>query len=122
MRKFRFYLFGLTLGLVVVFFILNQKGTSCSYFPNDRVLAETLTKDLVYTPQFQQELKDFNLNEKFVKDSILTKGEIDFSRSDAQKQPCPSYLLSYPAKKPRFEVQFEKCKESANFIQIKKIK
>ncbi len=66
MRRLRFYLIGLIPGIIIVFFILNQKGTSCSYFPNDRVIAETLTKDFVLTPDFQQELKALNLNEKFL--------------------------------------------------------
>ncbi|WP_407480018.1 hypothetical protein [Elizabethkingia miricola] len=121
MRRFRFYLIGLIPGIIIVFFILNQKGTSCSYFPNDRVVAETLTKDFVLTPDFQQELKAFNLNEKFLKDSIVSKGKIDFDRSEAQKQPCPKYLLFYPSKKPVYEVQYEKCKKNAQFINIKKI-
>lgn len=121
MRRFRFYLIGLIPGIIIVFFILNQKGTSCSYFPNDRVVAETLTKDFVLSPDFQQELKALNLNEKFLKDSIVSKGKIDFDRSEAQKQPCPKYLLLYPSKKPVYEVQYEKCKENAQFINIKKI-
>lgn len=122
MRRLRFYLIGLIPGIIIVFFILNQKGTSCSYFPNDRVIAETLTKDFVLTPDFQQELKALNLNEKFLKDSIIGKGKIDFDRSEAQKQPCPKYMLVYPAKSPVYEVQYEKCKENAQFIHLKKIK
>lgn len=85
------------------------------------MVAETLTKDFVLSPDFQQELKALNLNEKFLKDSIVSKGKIDFDRSEAQKQPCPKYLLSYPSKKPVYEVQYEKCKENAQFINIKKI-
>lgn len=50
----------------------------------------------------------------------MSKGKIDFDRSEAQKQPCPKYLLFYPSKKPVYEVQYEKCKENAQFINIKR--
>ena len=62
------------------------------------------------------------VDEKFVKDSILTKGLIDFERSHAQKKPCPDYLLSYPEKNPRFEVTFEKCDSLVTFMSLKKIR
>ena len=86
MRKLKFFLIGLIPGLVIVFFILNKKGASCSgYLPNSRVIAETLSKEFTYSPDFQAEMKILKVDEKFLKDSILTKGNIDFERSEAQK-------------------------------------
>lgn len=123
LRKFKFYLIGLVPGLLIVFFILNQKGASCSgYLPNSRVIAETLSKDFSYSEEFQTEMKILNIDEKFLKDSIITKGLVDFERSNAQKKPCPDYLLHYPEKKPRFEITFEKCSEKVTFHTLKKLR
>ncbi len=123
LRKFKFYLIGLVPGLLIVFFILNQKGASCSgYLPNSRVIAETLSKDFSYSEDFQTEMKILNIDEKFLKDSIITKGLVDFERSNAQKKPCPDYLLHYPEKKPRFEITFEKCSEKVTFHTLKKLR
>ncbi len=123
LRKFKFYLIGLVPGLLIVFFILNQKGASCSgYLPNSRVIAETLSKDFSYSEEFQTEMKILNIDEKFLKDSIITKGLVDFERSNAQKKPCPDYLLHYPEKKPRFEITFEKCSEKVTFQTVKKLR
>ena len=123
LRKFKFYLIGLVPGLLIVFFILNQKGASCSgYLPNSRVIAETLSKDFSYSEEFQTEMKILNIDEKFLKDSIITKGLVDFERSNAQKKPCPDYLLHYPEKNPRFEIAFEKCSEKATFQTVKKVR
>ncbi|MGZ5284901.1 MAG: hypothetical protein ACXWB4_04545, partial [Kaistella sp.] len=97
MRKLKFFLIGLIPGLLLVFFILNKKGASCSgYLPNSRVIAETLSKEMVYSPAFSASMKDHKVDEKFLKDSIITKGEVDFDKSQAQKKPCPSYVLVYP--------------------------
>ena len=123
MRKIKFFLIGLVPGLLLVFFILNKKGASCSgYLPNSRVIAETLSKKFTYSADFEKEMELWKVDEKFLKDSILTKGYIDFDKSDAQKKPCPSYVLTYPKKNPRFEVGFEKCAETSHFQSLKKLR
>lgn len=122
MRKLKFYSIGLIPGLLIVFFILNKKGASCSgYLPNSRVIAETLSKDFTYTEGFKQKMKDLKIDETFLKDSILQKGIINFDKSKAQQEPCPFYLLTYPEKNSRFEITFEKCKNEAKFLTFKKL-
>lgn len=123
MRKLKFYLIGLLPGLLIVFFVLNQKGAKCSgYLPNSRVLAETATKDFQYSPQFELAMHKENVTENFLRDSILTEGKINFDKSQAQLKPCPKYLLYYPAKTPKWEITFDKCEEEAIFQTLKRIK
>lgn len=123
MRKIKFFLIGLIPGLILVFFILNKKGASCSgYLPNSRVIAETLSKDFTYSENFKKEMALWKIDEKFLKDSILIKGNVDFEKSNAQKKPCPSYILTYPKKNPRYEIAFEKCEEQSNFQSLLKLR
>ncbi|MFC7348244.1 hypothetical protein ACFQO9_16115 [Chryseobacterium zhengzhouense] len=123
MKKIKFFLIGLVPGLIIVFFVLNKKGVSCSgYLPNSRVIAETLSKDFTYSDDFKVEMAHLKLNEKFLKDSIITSGKIDFDRSHAQKKPCPDYVLTYPEKNPVYEITFEKCDEKAVLNSLKKLK
>ena len=123
MRKIKFFLLGLIPGLILVFFILNKKGASCSgYLPNSRVIAESLSKKFTYSDNFKKEMELWKVDEKFLKDSILTKGYIVFEKSNAQKKPCPSYTLIYPKKNPRYEVAYEKCAETSNFQSLIKLR
>jgi hypothetical protein len=123
MKKLKFYMIGLIPGLVIVFFILNKKGASCSgYLPNSRVIAETLSKEFTYSESFKNEMAALKIDEKFIKDSIITKGKIDFDKSHAQKKPCPDYLLIYPENNPKYEITFDKCEENATFNTLKKIR
>ncbi|AKK73542.1 hypothetical protein HX13_14120 [Chryseobacterium sp. P1-3] len=123
MKKLKFYAIGFIPGLLIVFFILNKKGASCSgYLPNSRVIAETLSKEFTYSDNFKNEMYTYRIDEKFIKDSIITKGKVDFDRSHAQKKPCPDYLLTYPEKNPRYEITFEKCEESVTLNSLKKLK
>ena len=121
MRKLIFFLIGAIPSLALVLFILNKKGASCSYFPNDRVRAETATKKLVFSNAFHQVMQAYTIDEKFIKDSILVNGTIDFDKSKAQAKPCPEYRLLYPKKNPRFEIFFDKCKDEALFKTMKRL-
>lgn len=122
LKKLKFYLVGLIPGLIIVLFVLNKKGASCTYFPNDRVTAETLTKPLVFSTEAKSAMSLAKIDEAFLKDSIIAKGEINFEKSLAQKKPYPEYLLVYPKKNPRFEVYFEKAKDSAVIKIFKTLK
>ena len=123
MRKLKFFFIGLVPGLLLVFFILNKKGASCSgYLPNSRVIAETLSKKMVYSPAFSQEMEVEKIDEKFLKDSIIKNATVDFDRSQAQKKPCQEYVLLYPEKNPQYEVHFQKCKDEATFNTLKKLR
>ncbi|REC41085.1 hypothetical protein [Chryseobacterium sp. 5_R23647] len=124
MKKIKFFLIGLIPGLIIVFFVLNAKGASCSgYLPNSRVIAETLSKDFEYSENFKNEMKTLKVDEKFLKDSIITLGKIDFDRSHAQKKPCPDYVITYPKEKnPTYEITFEKCEEKAVLSSLKKLR
>ncbi|WP_034670248.1 hypothetical protein [Chryseobacterium populi] len=123
MKKLKFYMIGLIPGLLIVFFILNKKGASCSgYLPNSRVIAETLSKDFKYSDSFKAEMNTYRINEKFLKDEIITNGKVDFDRSHAQKKPCPDYLLIYPKENPTYEITFEKCEETVTLNDLKKLK
>ena len=123
MKKLKFYAIGFIPGLLIVFFILNKKGASCSgYLPNSRVIAETLSKEFIYSDNFKNEMYTNRIDEKFIKDSIITKGKVDFDRSHAQKKQCTDYLLTHTEKNPRYEITFEKCEESVTLNSLKKLK
>lgn len=123
MRKLKFYLIGLVPGLLFVFFILNKKGASCSgYLPNSRVIAETLSKEFVYSAEFKKSLQENNLDENFLRDSLITKGKIDFDQSKAQQEPCPYYVLKYPENKSRLQISYSKCKDKVTFEKLTKLK
>ncbi|MEN5308676.1 hypothetical protein ABE425_14260 [Chryseobacterium cucumeris] len=123
MKKLKFYAIGFVPGLLIVFFILNKKGASCSgYLPNSRVIAESLSKEFKYSEEAKNAMATYKIDEKFIKDSIITNGKVDFDRSHAQKKPCPDYLLTYPEKYPSYEITYEKCEETVTVNSLKKLK
>ncbi|MFN3019744.1 hypothetical protein ACK1KB_01995 [Chryseobacterium sp. TY3] len=121
LKKLKFYLIGFLPGLIIVFFILNKKGASCSYFPNDRVIGESMTKEVSIPTALKAQLASQNIDAKYLKDSIIAKGAIDFDKSQAQKQPFPEYYMTSPEKNPKYELTYEKTKDSVVIKTFKKL-
>lgn len=120
-RKLKFYAIGLIPGILLVIFVLNKKGATCSgYFPNGRVIAETVSKDFQYSPEFKTEMDASKITEDYLRKSLISKGEIDFDKSDAQRKPCPYYIIISEDKS--YEIHFEKCENSINFSKLIRLK
>lgn len=122
MRKLKFYLLGLIPGILFVFFILNKKGASCSgYLPNSRVIAETLSKDFEYSPEFETAMSAEHIDEKQLKDVLLKEGSVNFEHSRPRQKPCPDYVLTGAVNQHKYEVHFRKCAEVATFKTLRRI-
>lgn len=112
---------GLIPGIIIMFFILNQKGVSCSgYLPNSRVITETLSKEWTYARPVDSVMETHHISKKFLRDTIFSDGGIDFGKSNPQRKPYPIYKLYYPTPdNAQYEVDFEKRKDTAYFYQLK---
>ncbi|MCO6565328.1 MAG: hypothetical protein J6581_07790 [Apibacter sp.] len=107
-KRLRLYLIGFFIGLLFILFIFGNKVFTWSYLPNDRVLAEIKTKPLKFSDQSIHSLKFRKLSPNFIKNTVLSKGNINFKKSNAQAIPCPYYVLNYED----IEVKFTKCKDT----------
>ncbi len=81
--KFRllYYSVGLCMGLVFVFFILNGKNATCSYFPNARVLKNITSKPFYYSDEASAVLKESWIDSIDVKNTLIY-GDVDFDKSN----------------------------------------
>ncbi len=80
-QRFAYYAFGFLIGIMFLFFILNGKDTSCSYFPNARVLKHLRSKPFHYSEIAQQKLAEKWIDTADVR-KTLTYGDVDFDKSN----------------------------------------
>lgn len=107
---------GLLPGLVVMFFIFNMKGVSCSgYLPNSRVIKETQSKKAVYLPDFEKGLATAQITRTDFEQKLFPNGDIDFRRSLTQAVPCPMYYMTVDYGGKKHLLRFTKCETVATF-------
>ena len=92
--KFRllYYLSGLALGLVFLFFIMNGKNTRCSYFPNSRVLNNLSSKPFHYSENAQKVLAEAWIDTIDIRNT-LQYGDVDFDRSNVKFHGGKLYFI-----------------------------
>ena len=85
-KRLTYYLFGFTIGLFFLFFILGGKKTQCNYSPSSRVKNDILEKDWV-----------FQNNIKIPSDTInwFKKSKVIFRKSIINADSCDVYNFSY---------------------------
>jgi hypothetical protein len=80
-HRLSYYLFGFIVGCFFLFFVLNQKNTRCSYFPNDRVLNNIRSKPFVYSETASKKLAQPWIDTIDIKNTMLY-GDVDFDKSN----------------------------------------
>ncbi|MEM6894073.1 MAG: DUF4258 domain-containing protein [Bacteroidota bacterium] len=95
LRRLGWYLLGLSLGIIILVFILKKKSEdnpiSFCYLPNCRVLKDMRSKTMVFGENLDAKYKDTLLVQTF-----LMNGNIDFRKSNTEAKPCKKYLVEHP--------------------------
>ena len=83
LKRLSFFLFGLSIGVIILIFISNKKDTRFNYMPNKRVLNDIYKKKWVF--------KDSN--QIISKNNFLKNYDVNFSKSNVELDSCKIYFV-----------------------------
>ena len=112
-----YYLMGFAVGLVFLSFVLKGKKTSCDYGPNDRVISNISKKSWGSVGHSSSEFSSFD---SIAFQSFLKMANVDFGKSDREKDSCKTYYLTGYWEGKNINVELENCEEMINIIQLSK--
>ena len=120
-HRLAYYLFGVLGGSIILFFVLNQKKASCSYFPNERVLNNLRTKPFHYSKEASKAITEKWVDTVDIKNT-LTYGDVDFDRSNIKtKKGGKLYTIEgFTSKKQPIELVVENFDDKAVLNEIRK--
>lgn len=122
LRRFTFYLGGFGIGIIFVLFFWGGKKSSCSYFPNSRVLKEMRTKTTQFTPEALQFFQTNQIDTVVIR-KFFNQGDIEFEKSQTDReQPCRVYVINGSHQKDRIQIEVEECKKADSIATITKAK
>ena len=82
--RFTLYGFGFVLGIILVFFFLGGKNSSCNWMPNERILNIIKQKKISISEPVKDEMGSMAVDSLDIM-QILNDGDIDFSKSQLSK-------------------------------------
>lgn len=118
--KKRFFLFftGFLIGGVASYFLLFRGRYEYSFTPNGKILAHiSRTKVSVDSTQLCK-LKCLHITADSLTTLLLKTGDIQFSKSDKKKRPCPDYYVNIRKAPFQFHINLTMCDTTTNIFYI----
>jgi|AntDeeMinimDraft_5_1070356.scaffolds.fasta_scaffold00669_20 hypothetical protein len=116
-HRFGFYFSGFAIGIVFLIFFLSGKKTSCSYFPNSRVLSDIQHKKKNYSPAALRFFNEKKLDTANMID-YLEGADINFGESQTDLKPCPIYQINSDSKAGNFHFVIKNCVDFAEIQEV----
>ncbi|MEW7291928.1 hypothetical protein [Aquimarina sp. 2304DJ70-9] len=120
-QRLFYYLGGFAIGLILLFFFLGGKKTSCDYSPSARVLKNIRIKERVFSKQAQANMNTYQIDTADVS-SILIKGDVDFSKSNTKLDSCKTYFIEGSINEKAISMFIENCDSIATINSLDIVK
>lgn len=118
LKRVGFYLGGFSLGLVLLAFFFSGKKTSCSYFPQERVLKNLRIKPYTLSSEATQSLAIMDLDTVTI-NRLLQLGEVDFGESETRREPCGYYVIIGETEAGNtLKMELENCEETVTIVSL----
>ncbi|MGK0174297.1 MAG: hypothetical protein ACI9AT_000677 [Ulvibacter sp.] len=116
-HRLGFYLGGFVIGLMLLFFFLGGKKTSCDYGPEARTLKNIRIKPRHFS---EKALLAFG-NHKIDTTSIsifLKNGDVIFSESNTSLDSCKQYVIRGVVADKKYKIRVENCDSKATVLDV----
>ena len=119
-RRFRTYLIGVGLGLLIVYVIFGDRELN-TWTPKNRIMTTIDSSTVSISDRAVCQLKCLGLEDKKWVE-IQHASDINFSESNAQKKPCPVYRLENKFDKGEYTMIWEVCEneERVEMLSVSK--
>jgi len=120
-QRFAYYGAGFIVGLIILFFFLGGKKTSCDYGFDARTMKDIRSKKLQFSSEAEAFRESLQLDTASI-NTILRKGDVDFSETDRDLDSCKIYLIDGKVKEQMLQLRIQNCNKVATVLTIHKIK
>jgi hypothetical protein len=110
LKRLYYFLFGTTIGIIILMFVLDKKESTFNYGLDKRVLNDIYKKEWLFETENDSITKD----KKF----FFKKYDVNFSKSNVKLDTCKVYIIESEMKNEKVVYQVENCKNTAKFKRI----
>lgn len=116
-QRIAYYLGGFSLGLILLFFFLGGKETSCAYGPEARVLKNLNIKERKISVSAWSDIQSFNLDTSQVF-RVLRMGDVIFSESNTGLDSCKQYIIKGFINEKSYKLNVENCEDFSQILSV----
>jgi hypothetical protein len=116
-HRLGYYLGGFVIGLMLLFFFLGGKKTSCDYGPEARTLKNIRIKPRHFSEKALQAFNNYKIDTASMS-IFLKKGDVLFSESNTSLDSCKQYVLRGMIADKEYKIRIENCEAKASVLDI----
>ena len=116
-HRLAFYLGDFAIGLILLFFFLSGKRTSCDYGPEARTLKNIRIKPRYFSQEALGDLVKNKLDTSSIS-SLLRDGDVLFSESNTKLDSCKQYIIEGIVLENKIKIRVENCEMKATIMEI----
>ena len=117
LKRFGFYLVGVTLGSIIVLFIWKGKDVSFDYGMDARTLKTIRIKKRLFSEDAQQVMATSKVDTTTIS-TILNHGDVDFGKSKPRLKPCAEYYITGKDSLKNINLYIIRCDSTATVDKI----
>ncbi len=116
-KRIGYYLVGLSIGIVGVYFFWQKKDASFDYGMDARTLKTIRIKERIFSKDAKQIMMNTNIDTLKIS-RILYNGDVDFSKSKPRQKPCSEYFITGKDSLKNISLYVVRCDSTSTIKEI----
>ncbi|ARV05473.1 hypothetical protein BTO04_01640 [Polaribacter sp. SA4-10] len=116
-KRIFYYLVGLSLGSIAVYFFWQKKNASFDYGMDARTLKTIRIKERIFSDEAKRAMLQYDIDTLKIS-TILYKGDVDFSKSNQRIKPCPEYYITGNGDLKSVSLYVKRCDSIATIEKV----
>lgn len=116
-KRIFYYLVGLTLGSIGVYFFWQKKNATFDYGMDARTLKTIRIKKRYFSEDAQTAMLKYSIDTLKIS-TILNSGDVDFGKGKPRQQPCAEYFITGSKELKNVSLLIKRCDTSATIEKV----
>jgi len=116
-KRIFYYLVGLSLGSIAVYFFWQKKNATFDYGMDSRTLKTIRIKKRFFSDEAKTAMKKFDIDTLKIS-TILYNGDVDFGKGNPRQTPCADYYVTGTDALENISLLVKRCDSTATIEKI----
>ncbi|QTE23267.1 DUF4258 domain-containing protein [Polaribacter cellanae] len=116
-KRIFYYLIGLAIGSVGVYFFWQKKNATFDYGMDARTLKTIRIKSRFFSDDAKNTMQKFDIDTLKIS-TILTNGDVDFGKSKPRQKPCAEYFVTGKDSLRNVHLYVKRCDSTSTIEKV----
>ena len=117
LKRIGFYLLGVSIGSIAVFFFWNKKDATFDYGMDARTLKTIRIKKRLFSESAKEVMLKRNIDTTQIS-AILRNADVDFNKGKPRQKPCAEYFITGKGSFKNVSLYVSRCDSTATIEKV----